>query len=104
MPNLRHLCLVAIGMDNEGLEAILDGCPYLESLDLRRCIRLDLQQVALLRRCSEQIKHVKYPFDSIGGADDYIYDSDDDYGDVECEDYGSDYYPLYDSDDDYDHA
>ncbi|KAL8458682.1 hypothetical protein ACS0TY_036257 [Phlomoides rotata] len=77
MPNLCHLSLVANWMDNEGLEAILDGCPHLESLDLSECFFLDLKQGALGQRCSEQIKHVKYPCHSMGDisklvADDYF--------------------------------
>ncbi|XP_042007442.1 putative F-box/LRR-repeat protein 23 [Salvia splendens] len=52
MPNLHHL----------GLEAILDGCPHLESLDLRRCLGLDLEG-ALGKRCSDRIKHLRLPSD-----------------------------------------
>ena len=41
MPNLRHLRLCEHRMGYEGLEAILDGCPHLKSLDLRPCSALD---------------------------------------------------------------
>ncbi|KAH6773488.1 hypothetical protein C2S51_011892 [Perilla frutescens var. frutescens] len=69
MPNLRHLRLVAhLRMKNEGLQAILDGCPHLESLDLRRCFGLDLRG-ALGERCSEQIKDLRGPSDSISDSE-----------------------------------
>ena len=35
VPGLRHLQLFGNRMTNDGLKAILDGCPQLESLDLR---------------------------------------------------------------------
>ncbi|KAH6799843.1 hypothetical protein C2S52_000307 [Perilla frutescens var. hirtella] len=63
MPNLHHLRLFANYLNNEGLEAILDGCPRLESLDLRQCFGLDLVG-ALGKRCRDQIKHLKLPSDS----------------------------------------
>lgn len=78
MPNLRHLRLFAHRMKNEGLEAILDGCPLLESLDLRRCSGLDLQG-ALGKRCSEQIKDLRLPSDSISDIDWLIQASESDY-------------------------
>ncbi|XP_047949575.1 putative F-box/LRR-repeat protein 23 [Salvia hispanica] len=62
MPNLRHLRIWALETRNEGLEAILNGCPHLESLDLRRCYGLDLEG-DLGKRCCEQIKHLKLPSD-----------------------------------------
>ena len=45
MPNLRHFRLYSHNIENKGLEAILDGCPNLESLHLRKCFGLDLQGV-----------------------------------------------------------
>lgn len=75
MPNLCHLRLFADWMKNDGLEAILDGCPKLESLDIRQCFRLDLKQGALGKRCSQQIKHVKYPFDSTSDIN-WMFDDD----------------------------
>lgn len=68
MPNLRHLRLVANRMKNEGLQAVLDGCPHLESLDLRQCFGLDLHGV-LGKKCSEQIKDLKGPSDPISGSE-----------------------------------
>ncbi|KAL8468593.1 hypothetical protein ACS0TY_031692 [Phlomoides rotata] len=64
MPNLCHLSLIGNSIDNEGLESILDGCSNLESLDLRQCFGLDLQQ-GLGKRCSKQIKHFKSPLDAV---------------------------------------
>ena len=58
MPNLRHLQLCGMRIENRGLEAILDGCHQLESLDLGRCKGLDMQG-ALVKRCSEQIKDLR---------------------------------------------
>ncbi|KAL8526263.1 hypothetical protein ACS0TY_015475 [Phlomoides rotata] len=60
MSNLRHLSLIC----NTILEAILDGCPHLESLDLHLCFHIDLEVVG--KRCCEQIKRVKGTFDSVG--------------------------------------
>ncbi|KAL6509569.1 hypothetical protein OROGR_022879 [Orobanche gracilis] len=44
MRGLRQLRLLGNGMSNEGLEAILAGCPLLESLDIRRCYNVDLNE------------------------------------------------------------
>ncbi|KAL1555770.1 putative F-box/LRR-repeat protein 23 [Salvia divinorum] len=62
MPNLCHLRLWALYTKKEGLEAILDGCPHLESLDLRRCSGFDLDE-ALFNRCIERIKDLILPTD-----------------------------------------
>ncbi|XP_057763928.1 putative F-box/LRR-repeat protein 23 [Salvia miltiorrhiza] len=64
MPNLHHLQLFANEMRNEGLAAILDGCPRLESLDIRQCFDLDLGG-DLGKRCREQIKDLRLPNDSV---------------------------------------
>ncbi|MED6169118.1 hypothetical protein PIB30_018457 [Stylosanthes scabra] len=55
MPNLRHLQLVNNYLNNSGISAILDGCPHLESLDLRRGGTVELEG-ELRRRCDEQLK------------------------------------------------
>ncbi|QHO08190.1 Putative F-box/LRR-repeat protein [Arachis hypogaea] len=55
MPNLRHLQLVRNYLDNSSLSAILDGCPHLESLDLRLCRHVELEG-KLRTRCDEQLK------------------------------------------------
>lgn len=72
MPNLQHLKLFGNKMKNEGLEAILDGCPHLKSLDIRQCFSVNLEG-NLGKRCSKQIEHVRYPCDS---TEDYEWDSE----------------------------
>ncbi|KAM2496636.1 hypothetical protein COP2_037447 [Malus domestica] len=66
MPGLRHLQLFGNQITNEGLKKILDGCPHLESLDLRHCFNLDLGG-DLGRICAERIKKPLLPNDSISG-------------------------------------
>ncbi|KAH6793147.1 hypothetical protein C2S52_003624 [Perilla frutescens var. hirtella] len=60
MPNLCCLRLCANKLDNEGLLAILDGCPHLKSLDLRQCFGVDIGG-PLANRCWEQIKDLRVP-------------------------------------------
>ncbi|KAK9936877.1 hypothetical protein M0R45_013699 [Rubus argutus] len=45
MHDLRHLQIFANKLNNDGLQAILDCCPLLESLDLRQCYNLNLEEV-----------------------------------------------------------
>ncbi|XP_062012660.1 putative F-box/LRR-repeat protein 23 [Rosa rugosa] len=66
MHGLYHLQLFGNQLTNDGLKAILDGCPHLESLDLRYCFNLNLEG-DLGRRCTEQIKRLLLPKDSIAG-------------------------------------
>ncbi|MED6121509.1 hypothetical protein PIB30_030937 [Stylosanthes scabra] len=63
MGELRHLELLGNCLDGTGLVAILDGCPHLESLDLRGC-RFRLTE-SLTRRCSQRIKRVRFPHERI---------------------------------------
>lgn len=102
MHELRHLQLLGNLLTNRGLLAILDGCPHLESLDLRQCFNIKLEG-DLEKRCVKQIKHLQRPHDSakdclFGGSDedeDESGMSDDDYDyhdDYELE--FSDEYPL----------
>ncbi|OIV89186.1 hypothetical protein TanjilG_25392 [Lupinus angustifolius] len=72
MPELRHLQLFGNKLTNDGLLAILDGCPHLESLDLRRCFNVNLGG-SLGRRCAEQIKDLRIPN---APTDDYPYDAE----------------------------
>lgn len=67
MPGLLHLTLCGSKMTNKGLKAILDGCPHLESLDLRECHNVDLKDGDIGTRCSRQIKNLKRPSDSTAG-------------------------------------
>ena len=78
MPELRHLQLFGNTLTDWGLEAILNGCPHLESLDLRRCFNVDLSG-NLERRC-EGIKNLWLPYDA---ADDYELDPESDIGSVD---------------------
>ncbi|KAI3455956.1 hypothetical protein Pfo_012619 [Paulownia fortunei] len=105
MPNLCHLRLFANEIKNAGLEAVLDGCPHLESLDLRQCFGVDLGG-DLGKRC-QQIKELRRPFDSIadyewyagescdepyyssGYSDDYSFGDYDDYTNP----FSSEYFP-----------
>ena len=60
MSELRCLYLVGtFSLTNDSLQVILDGCPHLESLDLRRCSLLTL--AGNLGRCAEQIKDLRLP-------------------------------------------
>ncbi|XP_047309294.1 putative F-box/LRR-repeat protein 23 [Impatiens glandulifera] len=75
MPQLQHLNLIGNGLTNEGLQAILDSCPRLESLDLRKCFRVDLtSDLELGKRCSS-IKTFCHPDDSTGPGDHDAFES-----------------------------
>ncbi|KAM7524864.1 hypothetical protein LguiA_014766 [Lonicera macranthoides] len=91
MPQLRHLQFIGNQITDKGLKAILDGCPLLESLDLRLCHNLKLED-GLGKRCSEQIKDFKRPNDSMKGCEFVFEDKDDGY----CSDGGF----SFDDDDD----
>ncbi|KAF5192547.1 F-box protein skip19 [Thalictrum thalictroides] len=71
MPQLRRLHLFGNHMNNTGLQAILDGCPHLEYLDLRQCFTIDLKG-DLLKKCSDRITDLRLPNDSTHG---YGYDT-----------------------------
>ncbi|KAK8543206.1 hypothetical protein V6N13_136263 [Hibiscus sabdariffa] len=62
MPKLRHLQLFGNRLTDNGLQAILNGCPRLESLDLRKCYNVGLRG-NLERRCVERIKRFRRPCD-----------------------------------------
>lgn len=100
MPKLRHLQLFGNKMTNDGLQAILDGCPRLESLDLRQCFNVSLGG-NLWKRCSEQIKDLRRPYDS---TEDYGFDAEIDDGESFEEEYPSGFSDidfLSDDDDNY---
>ncbi|KAJ4805881.1 F-box protein SKIP19 [Rhynchospora pubera] len=42
MHKLHHLQLIGNRLTNEGLTAILDGCPRLETLDIRGCFKVNI--------------------------------------------------------------
>jgi hypothetical protein len=72
MSMLRHLTILNDGVTNDGLLAILDGCPLLESLDLRGCRHLDFEG-SLGKRCNEQIKELRLPTESAVPNSSYFY-------------------------------
>nr|XP_043630209.1 putative F-box/LRR-repeat protein 23 [Erigeron canadensis] len=72
LPGLRHLELIGNNMSDYGLKEILDGCPHLESLDLRGCYYIKLKG-ALRKRLLQSIKNLKRPRDSLEGCP-YIYE------------------------------
>ncbi|KAI5447559.1 putative F-box/LRR-repeat protein 23 [Lathyrus oleraceus] len=73
MPGLCHLQLIGNKMSNDGLLAILDGCPQLESLDIRQCFNINFIG-SLAKRCKEQIKYLLLPNDD---TDDYPFETED---------------------------
>jgi hypothetical protein len=66
MHGLRSLQLFAIGIDNDGLETVLYCCPHLESLDIRHCFNVDMDETLLLK-CAK-LKTLRLPDDP---TDDY---------------------------------
>ncbi|XP_010456941.1 PREDICTED: putative F-box/LRR-repeat protein 23 [Camelina sativa] len=71
MHELRHLQLFGNRLTDIGFNAILDGCPHLEHLDLRQCFNINLVG-DLEKRCLEKVKVLRRPNDSTA---DYPYDT-----------------------------
>ncbi|XP_072150648.1 putative F-box/LRR-repeat protein 9 [Setaria viridis] len=65
MHGLRSLQLFGNNFTNEGLAAILDNCPHLESLDIRHCFNIVMDD-ALRAKCAT-IKTLRLPYDSTDG-------------------------------------
>ncbi|CAL5007816.1 unnamed protein product [Urochloa decumbens] len=59
MPELRTLQLQRSNISNSGLTAILDGCPHLESLDVRQCLCLKID--ATMRARLTSLKSLRLP-------------------------------------------
>ncbi|GAB4840681.1 hypothetical protein Ancab_021448 [Ancistrocladus abbreviatus] len=83
MPQLHHLQLIGNGLTTTGLEAIINSCLHLKSLDLRACFHISLGGT-LWKRCVEQIKDLRLPNDPTDdykfvsvSSTDYESDSDD---------------------------
>ncbi|GKE41295.1 putative F-box/LRR-repeat protein 23, partial [Tanacetum coccineum] len=74
LTELRNLALIGSSMENTGLQAIVDGCRHLESLDLRNCWCIDLD-ANIGKTCSEKIKCLKLPDDSLEDCP-YLYKFD----------------------------
>ncbi|KAJ3693590.1 hypothetical protein LUZ60_009070 [Juncus effusus] len=71
MHQLRYLQLIGNRLTNEGLIAILEGCPHLETLDLRRCYNLNMDS-DMRARCSK-LTTLRLPSDSL---DDYEFQAE----------------------------
>ncbi|KAJ0236024.1 F-box domain-containing protein [Hirschfeldia incana] len=71
MPGLTRLQLFGDRLTDVGLNAILDGCPNLEYLDLRQCFNVNLVG-DLEKRCSDRSRVVRRPYDS---THDYPFDA-----------------------------
>ncbi|XP_019180200.1 PREDICTED: putative F-box/LRR-repeat protein 23 [Ipomoea nil] len=84
MHGLKHLTLDGNEMLEKGLEAILDACPLLQSLNLHHCDYLRLEG-ELWKRCSLQIKDLNYTDDYPAYLQNpYLYISDD-FDEMVCE-------------------
>ncbi|XP_076897374.1 putative F-box/LRR-repeat protein 9 [Bidens hawaiensis] len=97
---LTHLELIGNSMTNNGLQYILRSCCHLESLDLRRCRNMWGLREDLGKKCSQQIKNVKFPCDDLKGhpyARDVLYEPEYDSDYVSWEVYDP-YDHLYDDD------
>ncbi|XP_010907847.1 F-box protein SKIP19 [Elaeis guineensis] len=107
MHELHHLQLFANRLTNVGLQAILDNCPHLESLDIRQCFHINMD--GTLRAKCARIKTLRLPNDP---TNDYEFCADiedfvDDYPsgtsetDLIYDDMFDDYYDISDFDEDY---
>ncbi|CAL5010818.1 unnamed protein product [Urochloa decumbens] len=65
MAGLRTLQLIRSDISNRGLEAILNGCPHLDSLDIRQCFYVKMDAAMEARLAS--LNSLRLPDDSIGG-------------------------------------
>ncbi|CAH9104239.1 unnamed protein product [Cuscuta epithymum] len=103
MKGLHHLSLFGSNMTNKGLRAIVDGCPHLKSLDMRRCFNV-APEADLLEKCSKQIKDLKYPYDSMSDYEfsDYVEAYDELQYSMGFSDEGYDFDDEYDEYFDYD--
>jgi hypothetical protein len=63
MPRLQELELIGNNLTNDGLMSILDRCPRLESLDIRECFNIQMDD-ALKLKCS-RIRDLRLPHDPI---------------------------------------
>lgn len=79
MPGLQDLQLIGNNLTNDGLMAILVHCPHLESLDIRQCFNLQMDD-AMKSRCA-RIRNLKLPHDPLTDFKyrAYMVSSEDDY-------------------------
>ncbi|KAJ1440416.1 Leucine-rich repeat [Sesbania bispinosa] len=99
MPKLRHLHLLGNKITNDGLLAILDGCPLLETLDLRKCFCVDLSG-SLGKRCNQKIKNLLSPNDYVDSGN---FGDDFSHLDVSSDSSSDDGYSYWDYVADYDY-
>ncbi|XP_057445054.1 putative F-box/LRR-repeat protein 23 [Lotus japonicus] len=62
MSQLYHLEIIGNSLSNDGLLAILNGCPLLEVLDLRLCSNVKMSW-GLWKKYCQQIKNLREPHD-----------------------------------------
>ncbi|KAJ3698583.1 hypothetical protein LUZ61_002288 [Rhynchospora tenuis] len=105
MHQLHHLQLIGNRLTNEGLKAILDGCPYLETLDIRHCYNVNMDP-DMRPRCAK-LKTIRLPNDSLDDVDNISDDYEETYSDYPfvdniSDDYEETYsdYPFVDDDED----
>uniref|UniRef100_A0A7N0SVJ1 Carrier domain-containing protein n=1 Tax=Kalanchoe fedtschenkoi TaxID=63787 RepID=A0A7N0SVJ1_KALFE len=65
MPQLCHLQLLKTKITNTGLKVILDGCPCLETLDLRGCYLVNPKVDNIVEDCSARFMKVRFPAEPI---------------------------------------
>ncbi|CAN6251386.1 unnamed protein product [Urochloa humidicola] len=113
MPGLQELQLIGNNLTNDGLMVILDRCPHLQSLDIRQCYNIQMDD-AMKSKCA-RIPDLKLPHDSISdfkyrayivssmanSGSDFEVDLYDDLLDVVTEDDDADFDDI---DDDFDDA
>ncbi|KQJ94521.1 putative F-box/LRR-repeat protein 23 [Brachypodium distachyon] len=63
MPELQYLQLIGNNLTNDGLMAILDHCPHIQSLDIRQCYNIQMDD-AMKYKCA-RIGNLKLPHDPI---------------------------------------
>lgn len=111
MPGLQDLQLIGNNLTNDGLVAILVHCPHLESLDIRQCYNIQMDD-ALRSKCA-RIRNLKLPHDPISdfkyrayivssvanSGSDFEVDMCDDLLDVVTEDDDAEFDDLDDFDD-----
>lgn len=109
MPGLQELQLIGNNMTSDGLMVILDHCPHLESLDIRQCYNIQMDD-AMESKCA-RIRELKLPHESISdfkyrayiisanSGSDFEVDMYDDLLDVVTEDDDADFDDINDFDD-----
>ncbi|KAJ4792202.1 RNI-like superfamily protein [Rhynchospora pubera] len=81
MHQLHHLQLIGNRLTNEGLKAILHGCPHLETLDIRGCYNVNID--ADMRTLCARLKTIRLPNDSVDDYEFHVYTNQEYYSDVE---------------------